>query len=229
MDTDDDTDPPGTQLRGTVSDAAGNGLAGVRVNLCRQVCTTTETEADGSYVMPGLLSQRYSLHIETYGDLEFADPAVPYNLGDGEFIDLDVVVPSTTPVTIPMASASIEYGTDLFLTLGAGDLTLLFEDDPTDISVARMATDSALPVDLQGTIEAIWYMDPWDADAVSAIPVEIRDTFSGVAGDDYQLYQMNYDDYDWENLGTLTSNGTLLTGASIERLETLILISVDTD
>jgi hypothetical protein len=229
-DTDADTETPGTQLRGTVTDVDGNGLEGVRVNLCRQVCTTTETAADGSYLMPGLLPQRYSLHFETHGDLDFADPAVPYDLEDSEFIDLDAVVPATTPVSLPTVAASVEYGTDLFFTLAAGDLTLLFEDDPTAISVARVALDSALPVDLEGTIEAIWYVDPWSAEAGSAIPVEIRDTFSGVGGDEYQLFQLNYDDFDWEDRGTLTSDGTMLTGdATIERLDTLVLISVDND
>lgn len=230
MDTEADTDAPGSQLRGTVTDADGNGLDGVRVNLCRQICTTTETESDGSYVMPGLPAQRYSLHIETHGDLDLADPAVPYDLADSEFVDLDVTVPSATPVALPTVSESIEYGTDLFLTLAAGDLTLLFEDDPTQISVARVSTDVALPVDLEGTVEAVWYVDPWSAEAESAIPVEIRDTFSGVSGDEYRLYQLNYDDYDWEDRGTLTSDGTQLTGdATIVRLDTLVLISVDND
>ncbi len=229
-DTEGDTEAPGTQLRGTVTDADGNGLEGVRVNLCRQVCTTAETEADGSYLMPGLLAQRYSLHFETHGDLDFADPAVPYNLADSDFVDLDVVIPSTTPVAIPATLASVEYGTDLFFSLAAGDVTLLFEDDPTEISVARVATDTALPVDLEGTIEAIWYVDPWSAEMETPAPVEIRDTFSGVAGDDYVLYQLNYDDYDWENLGTFTSDGSMLTGdVTLERLDTLVLISVDND
>lgn len=229
-DTEEGTEAPGTQLRGTVTNEDGVGIEGVRVNLCRQVCTTTETEADGSYLMPGLLPQRYSLHIETQGDLSVADPAVPYDLGDGEFADLDIVVPATTPVAIPSTSASVEYGEDLFLTLAVGDLTLLFEDDPTEISAARVATDTSLPVDLTGEIQAIWYMDPWDSESESAIPVEIRDTFGGVAGDQFQLWQMNYDDYDWEDRGTLTTDGTLLTGtASVVRLDTLVLISVDND
>ncbi len=230
VDTEADTEAPGTQLRGTVTDVDGNGLEGVRVNLCRQVCTTSQTDSDGSYLMPGLLPQRYSLHIETHGDLDFADPAVAYDLPDSEFVDLHIVVPATTPVVLPNSAASVEYGTDLFLTLASGDLTLLFEDDPTHVSVARVGTDVALPVDLAGTIEAVWYMDPWSAEAEVGIAVEIRDTFSGVGGDGYQLYQLNYDDYEWEDRGTLTSDGSMLTGdATIERLDTLVLISVDND
>ena len=228
VDTGTETDEPTSFLGGRVRDEDGQGLGGVRVNMCRQVCYTAETDETGAYAFESLASQlRYSLHVETVGDLVAVDGSVPFTLPgmDNAPVQLDLVVPSGTPIALPSERTEIEPAADLLLTVGAGDLTILFEEDPVQISAARVAIEDWMPIDLEGTVEAVWYLDPWSAEADPAVDLRIRDTF-GASGDTYTLYQANYDDAEWDTLGTLTSDGTHLTGDfALDRLDTLVLIS----
>jgi len=232
IDTDTDTgtemgtEVETTDVSGNVTDAQGNALSGVRVNMCRQVCLTATTDEAGDYVFDGgLVAQRYSFHIETLGDLSQVDGSVPYTVEDTDAVVLDVIVPTATPIAIPSARAEVEPAADLLLTVGAGDLTILFEDDPTEIAAVRVGMDEVMPIDIEGDIAAVWYLDPWSADADPAVGLRIRDTF-GASGDTYTLFQANYDDAAWDTLGTLTSDGDFVTGdIALSRLDTLVLVS----
>ena len=225
-DSDTDSDTWGTSLFGQIVDESGAGMEGVRVNLCRQVCTTTTTAADGTYSMPGLPIDRYSLHIETHGDLLNTDPSMPFDLVESD-MELDVIVPATTAINLPVSAAELEIATDLLITAAAGDVTLLFEEDPTAISAARVAMADAPPVDVSGQIQAIWYLEPWSAEADGGLSLRIRDTFGGDTSANYVLWQSDYDSSEWVSLGNLTSDGSYLTGsAALTTFDTLVLVRV---
>lgn len=235
VDTEADTELQGTVMSGVVTDEDGNGVEGVRVNLCRQVCTTATTDATGAYTMPALLAQRYALHIETVGDITLSDPHVPYDLIDAETVQLDAVVSPATAIALDDSRRWRHSGNGLLLDIMQGDLELLFEDDPTEFSAVRAEGDARLPIDLEGEVVAMWYLDPWDATAAEAltdgIPVYIEDDWRDAGS--YSLYQANYDEAEWEHIADLTStrNDDLRRGwlvldgdAFLHRLDTLVVI-----
>ncbi len=230
-DTDSDTTLTGAFF-GTVVDDDGSGLAGLRVNMCRTACFTVTTDANGDFEYEGLELQTYSLHVEAIGDETLSDPQVPYTISDVAGHELDIVMPGVgAHVALPATRGEIEAAAGLFFNVQQGDLTVLFEDDPTHMAGALVEEVDRLPLQgLAGTVLAVWYPEPWSAtpkDGLSGFPVRITDSW-GSSGDVFELWVANYDDVEWQKVGDFTSDGTSLTSSSeLAKIETLVLVDPD--
>lgn len=225
VDTDRDTDTEVTAtMSGTVHDADGNGIEGARVNMCRSLCYTTATDAAGAYSL-SIPPETYSLHVEPLVD-GLSDPQVPHTLLDDA--TLDIAVPAVgTEYQLTSNRIEREIAPGLFVAAQLGDLTILFEDDPTSMSGVRVDEGDRLPIDdLSGDVVAMWYLEPWSADCDPGIPVRVSNFFGATLGSTYELWQASYDGFGWVKVGDLTEDGGFLQGGlTLTKIETLALVA----
>jgi hypothetical protein len=218
----------GVELSGVVRNEAGEPLANAEIGLCKSVCRTLCTAEDGSFSYTFVPDDTYSFHVAPPHEGEALTELVWPLTFEGTAIVQDVVLPPLPELTaLPASAEEVEVATGLFVTVGQGDLTILFEDDPTDIgAVAIGSPQFPLP---SGSFIAGWYLEPYNAVAETPLPFSIA-TPSGVAtGGTVRAYMASYDDFQWLDLGTFTDNAGRLEADSaageIPVIGTLVLVS----
>lgn len=234
-DTDDDGpqdtgDPVVTgHLEGTVRDVGGEAMAGVSVNMCLSVCTTVETDAAGAYAFD-LPEGTYSFHLVPPPDQALAQPLVPLTITEGGDRSVDVVLPPLGPeVALPAETAEIEIAPGVLVTTRQGDLAVPLEEEPqTHVSGVRVDAAHWPPIPLAGTIAAVWYLAPYEAEADPPMPIKLSHPGGDHEGD-YVLYRSDYWTYDFVEVGELVNHGEWLLDpdARLDQLTTLVLVEAE--
>jgi hypothetical protein len=235
LDTDcsDDVPADGAGLAITAVDADGNVLGADRIQLryCRgDKCTNEQCAQDDAHRIGGLDAGVGSLELfpKPTGDAPLATAFAPFTVTDGEVSTLTVTVPRTgTPVDLPATRGPIEVADGLYLTLEQGDLEGATPLDPAPTAVSGVdATDVALPIEgLQGTVLAVWYLDPFDAEVAdgSDVTVSVDDRWSLGSGNG-ELYVGDYYTSSWVKVGDLVTDGDKLSASGLPRISTLVVI-----
>ena len=223
-DTDTDTDTDLPTMTGTVSFSDGTNPEGmVRLQMCQTQCFVTFPDSNGNF----------TFQIEA-GDYAF----------DAVSLDEDTAKYSTPldMVTLPASGTSIGETVVIYdftdsAALQAGDLTvgdLTLTIDPGNIELPLEYSDAAfvagvevdassagLPLaDLSGTVVGMWYLGPfkskvdWDFSVATTLP------------DDAEVvaYNADYEGIEWEELGTATVKGGMISGLKLKHLSTLVLV-----
>jgi len=86
-------DPTKATLSGTITLPDGSPAENFRVNVCKSICITVRTGADGTYSATGLLAGAASVYVEATGASSYAVPYVPAVFAEGEakVIDLKII------------------------------------------------------------------------------------------------------------------------------------------
>ncbi|TNE86369.1 MAG: carboxypeptidase regulatory-like domain-containing protein [Deltaproteobacteria bacterium] len=224
-------DPNGTdgvQLSGVIRDASGNPLEDAEIGLCKSVCRSLCTDANGAFSYTFVPDDTYSFHVAPpHGADDLVELVWPLTFS-GTATTQDVTLPALPAMTtLPSTPTEVEVATGLFVTVGQGDLGVIFEPDPTDIGAAAM-TSAQFPLPA-GTFVAGWYMEPYDARADAGLPLRFATPNGVTAGTTLHAYMSSYDDFGWLDLGTFTESGGFLTAdnttaGKITVLGTLVLV-----
>ncbi len=227
---DTETDDPGPQgtLEGTVIDDAGAPVAGARVNFCRGVCATTETDAQGHYSTL-VTAQVGSFYVREESAL--LDAIVPLAVAENETRTVDVTLfHAETTVTIPAVADEIEVGPGFFLTVGVDTLEpAIFEDLGTTIASTQVPVAQVLPIEVDaahGALVAAYYFAPFEAFSTSGLPFRIDNTFGLPANTALVAFAASGPDlYTWLPAGevAVSADGTSIEGGSLPILTTLVL------
>lgn len=209
-DTDTDTDtgtlPPLPKvLEGTITDAAGEPVAGANVFFCNyDICFQTGSDANGYYGFTNG-DGSFALKIEATG-YPVASTALESTTG-GDVRVIDVTLPSFEYSINPSESAEHQIATDLYATFSMSGLDI---PETTDGSVAggafvdsdiRLPDDAAVDQPVVGT----WYLAPYDAKGKSGdIPFRHANAGSlGLAdGDTVDVYVHSYKVFTGDSSGT---------------------------
>lgn len=228
FDSADTSGSEGSPLSGVIRNEAGDPLVDAEIGLCKSVCRTLCTDENGAFRYDFVPDDTYSFHVRPPHDGEPLTEVVwPLTFSGTEIVQ-DVVLPDLPTLTPLSATAEeVEVATGLFVTVGQGDLTILFEPDPTDIGAAAFDTPQfPLP---SGTFVAGWYLEPYNAVAETPLPLSFAKPDAVAAGTSVRAYMSSYDDFQWLDLGTFTeSNGRLeadSAAGTIPVIGTLILVS----
>lgn len=229
-DTDADPDPMGI-LVGTVRDAGGEPVVGARVNFCRVICITVDTDASGAYTME-VDAWTGSFYVREPSAL--LDVIVPVTVTENETraIDVTMVMASET-VPFPTTPTEVEVAPGLLVTVSASAVEPpLFEELGDDISGALVDEAELLPLEIaddHGAFVAGYYLAPFEAVAADGLPFRIVNTFGLDAGAEVIAFAASGPDrYTWLPAGTLTvsGDGAMLDGGDLPILTTLVLFEV---
>ena len=220
------TDPgtgSGDTLTGTITDASGTALANAEIGLCKSICRSLCTDDNGQFSYGAIPADTYSFHVAPPHDAEgLVEVTWPITFdGSGASLTEDVtLIERGTAVALPSTAAELELATGLFVTLAQGDLTILFEDDPTEASAVEVTSDIEFPLPSDtGSLVAAWYLHPYEADAEDGAPLRIEDRWSYAEGDQVHVWGSSYDDFAWLDLGTFTrTNGSFVADSAAGEL-----------
>lgn len=222
--------PDLTEVKGVVTGANDQGADGVQVDLCLSVCRTTFTDATGAFSVLGNPGEQHSMHI--HGKDGFAEMLVPLKVNADFSASQEVNVSlqsleDTKALTATVERLEIAQG--MFVQLKEGDLSIDLVPDPiTEVTGVSVDLTTSMPINLEGTVLAAWYLSPYDAAQDGGTPVEFANAYGLEAGATAQLYTASYNDFDWINEGTVTvgTEGTTLSGegVTLSRLTTAVLV-----
>lgn len=217
-------------LSGTLRDAAGALVTtGIRVQYCRgDACRTAHDVTAGVYHFYDVEAGAGSFEVvnldEGSGRISvFA----PFTL-DGTEQELDVVLPEAgAPGELPASSAWVTVANGLKLQLVEGQIAPATPFDPavTEVHGAR-AVEDALPVEgAAGAVLAVYYLEPFNAEASDPMLVQISDSWS-LADGEAGLWYADYATSTWTKLGDLNTDGAgnLTTANGLPKLTTLAVI-----
>lgn len=222
--------PDLTEVQGILLGANSAGAEGIQVDLCLSVCRTTFTDATGAFSVLGNPGSQHSFHI--HGGEGFAEMLVPLAV-NADFSAPQEVNASLHTLednkTLSSTTSEVEIANGMYVQLKDGDLAIDLVPDPvTEVSGVKVDPASSLPITLEGTVLAAWYLAPYDASQDGGTPVEFRNEYELAPGATAQLYTASYNDFDWIDEGTVTvsEDGTRLSGADVtlSRLTTAVLV-----
>ena len=206
-DDDTDTDPgPTASLTGTVTDPDGAPVAGVRVNVCRLVCKTMQTDADGAWAFNSIEAWTAMFYVTPDEASGYADPMVVLTLVEGEERVLDVVLDRfDTPRPLPATSEEVEVTDGLFLTVGADILEPApLTDLPSEVAAVRVPEAHRLPIELVGELLDVWYVSPWEATSEAGVGVRLDNMWGMAPGDRARVWAASEPTtYAWLDAGEL--------------------------
>ena len=233
---DGDAPTEGSGLVGTVTDDAGSpvGAEQVRVQYCRGDACLDADCYEGpapwsgyrfAFIEPGVGSFEV---ISIEEEVTLSTPFVPFTIGS-EIHTLDVVVPKLgARVDVPATQTEVALLPELTLSVGADVLKAKDPLTPVPESLAAVdATDHALPVEGlgEGTLLAMYYLDPPSSPATEDLPITFADTVSWA--DDAvgaEVYVGDYDASEWDSAGTLAAvEGGFSPDGGLPRLSTVIV------
>lgn len=231
---DTETDEPGPEgtLEGTVTDEAGLAVAGARVNFCRGVCITTETDAQGHFATQ-VPAQTGSFYVREESAL--LDAIVPLTVAVDQTRTIDVTLfAADATVTIPTTADEIEVAPGFFLTVGVDTVEpAIFEDLGTTIASAQVTESEMLPLEVEaahGAFVTAYYFAPFEAFSTSGLPFRIDNTFGLPANTALVAYASSGPDlYTWLPAGELavSADGTSIEGGSLPILTTLVVFQAE--
>ncbi len=232
--TDSETDTGGDPTGGTTTpqalsvtlrDPAGAGMGGINVNFCNAAgCRSGPTAADGSISFDNVELVPYALEPIAAEGSGLATPLVPLTFAADEVKAFDLVVPPLGPAS-PLGSTSEEEFQGLFVTVGAAGIQEpAFHEPATEIAGVLADPAAWPPINLPGTVLAVWYLAPFNYAAPAGLPTRITNSYGLADGATAHVYVGSYDDFAWLDGGTVTAGGGFLTGASLPLLSTVVLI-----
>jgi hypothetical protein len=231
-DTDDETGTEATaSLSGTVTRADGSPVVDARVNVCRAVCKTVQTDDNGAYSFAALEAWTASFYVvPDAADAESASllsAIVPLTLADNEDRALDVTMLTPDAVSMPETAEEIEVTDGLFLTAGADIVEPAPFTELGDLAAVQVAEADSLPIELNVDPVAVWYLGPFEAESETGVAVRMANQWSIAPAQSCDVYASSGPtEYSWLELGQLTvdEDGAFLTGdATLPILSTLVL------
>ena len=91
-DTDTDADPTKAIVSGQITLRGGTPAENFRVNICRDLCLTAKTDADGNYEISNLKAEVASFYVLATGENPYGVPYAPITLTAGETRTIDVML-----------------------------------------------------------------------------------------------------------------------------------------
>jgi len=190
---------------------------------CSDGGTDTGSETDTSESDTGMTPDNYNL-------VAFTPVLAP---DTGERVVNIQLAEAMDRVELPDTATELAIGDGLHLTVAAGDLEPPPFIDPATEIVAKDVTDIAMPVELQGTVKAMWYLDPFDFHASSDLAIRVDDNFGEPAsGKRFELWVASYEEYWWLPLGEVTKDSDdmwALSTGGLGLISTVILLETDVD
>jgi hypothetical protein len=233
VDDDPLDDPP--MLQGNVVDQDGNP-ASKRVTAVRYcngaICISAQFQScDGRYELIGLPDGTGTLEAVPIGDNDhLATVLAPIPVDASTDRTIDMVVPTLTSThTLTDTPTEYELVDGFFLTVGTGQLEAPSPLEPeatvvagVDASSVALPFEGGLPAD--ATVEAVYYLDPFDYHTDTGLPVRITNSW-GFADGDAQLWVARYA-ADWELVGDLTvdGNGDLTVAEGLSLISTVAIV-----
>ena len=219
----------GNTLAGVIRDADGTPLAEAEIGLCKQLCRTLCTDENGAFSYGEIADDTYSFHVRPPHGLEdeLVEVVWPLSFAGETDVTQDVTLIAAPSFTdLPATAEEVEVAPGLRITVGQGDLAILFEDDPTNIGATPIETfEFGAP---SGSFVAGWYVMPYEAKSESGLPVRFANDFGAAAGSTLRAWTSSYEDYSWVDLGTFTEpNGFFeadSAAGTLPVLATLVLV-----
>lgn len=234
IDTDNETDVPVPmgRLEGIVIDEDGTPQVGARVNFCRGVCITAETDASGAFGAD-VPAQTGSFYVRE--DTTLLDAIVPLAVAEDQTRTVNVTLfEPDVNLSIPATSEEMTLLPGFRLTFGADVLQpALFEELGTRIHMASLLESELLPLEVEpahGAFVAGYYFAPFEAYSTAGLPFSIDNTFGLAANTALVAYAASGPDlYTWLPAGELavSSDGTVIEGGSLPILTTLVIFQAE--
>jgi len=240
LDTDTDTTSPTDSVptedsamplgfvSGEAVDEEGQPLEDILVTTCRGSCISDNTDDQGWFLLPYVEPDDYPLSFfDLAGQYGVAVPLFMLTVGPGEDVVLTepVVMPRLQPAApMPEAPGDVEVVPGLTLTVDP-DALWLAPWEPE--GVLQGASPPAIPalVPFEGAL-AVWYLGPFKSISYTPMPLTLDNRWELAPGDTARAWVVSYLDAIWVDAGlmTVSDDGTVLTGAAIEELTTLVLV-----
>lgn len=159
------TDPLLTAgLNGVVLDHDGAPLEGFRANVCRELCKTAMTGADGSYGFGSLEAWNAAFYVQGSADYGYATPYAPITWAENEELTIDVQLLEVGETQNATGGGDFWFDSGLYLSFDDGGMVGMLGDDPIEEVSATLATGpSLLPIDIGETVVAAWYLGPFES------------------------------------------------------------------
>lgn len=216
-------------LTGSVLDGSGSPVNKAQIRFCRgDACRNDFSDAGGVFDFEEVHVDWHALEIvPPLNSSGMATAFAPVMFETDESRTIDIYLPELDPPTpLPATPAEIEAGAGLFVTVGIDDLEEpLFFDPATEISGILVDEAQQMPVDLPGTVVAMWYLAPFDYHAAAGLPVRFANSWALPEGNTYKVMLGSYGDQRWIDAGSVTVSGDWLEGdASLSLLSTVVLL-----
>jgi len=212
-------------VEGVVRDPRGGGLEGVLVAMCADACIQVSTDAAGAFVIDRLSAVPHVLHVHRAGHAATAQPMVPFEVFPDEVRELDVVLPPMpSPTAIGDPPAEVEVAPGLFVTLDRADVTGPFGDAVAGVAGVEVHAAAWPPLEgIDGTVLAVYYLAPYDAEIEPAAAFRVQDRWTLPADAEVEAWVAGYSELAWLSAGTLVDRGAELDGGELPMLTTLVL------
>lgn len=233
-DTDTDTDSDtaveaSASLQGVITDSDGNPIQGARVSMCKQVCRTDATDATGAYSIASLEPWTHSFEV-VVPDAAYSTPLVPLTMAaDSDRTQNAVAMRLGASQATPQSPRDVEITSGVWVNFGLDNVELPFGADGSTTAGVRVPTEHWLPVEVSGTVLAMWYLTPFDAHPTSGnLPFRLHNDLGLNPGDQVQAWAADYNLAEWISAGTMTvsSDGATLEndGTGLPVIATLVLV-----
>ncbi len=216
-------DYPGAEVNGVVTDPDGAPLPDFRVNVCRSLCMTARTGADGSYTLAALTPEVASYYVQGDETLAYATPYAPITWVVDDVVTIDIQLLHQGDTEYTDGGPSYHVG-DLEIGFADGDMLDIYDDPITYVTATAAPEGARPPLETAETVVAVYYLAPFEAHgSASVLP---STTWGLAAGSTVNVwYAAEPIESGWLLGGTLTVDeaGTGFTGgATIEAFTTVM-------
>ncbi|MBM4365928.1 MAG: carboxypeptidase regulatory-like domain-containing protein [Deltaproteobacteria bacterium] len=223
QETGDTGDYPGAEVNGVVTDPDGTPLPDFRVNVCRSLCMTARTGADGSYTLAGLSPEVASYYVQGDETLGYATPYAPITWVVDDVVTIDIQLLHLGDTEYTDGGPSYHVG-DLAIAFADGDMADIYDDPITYVTATEAPEGSRPPLETSETVLAVYYLAPFEAHGSATIAPSL--TWGLAAGSTVNAwYAAEPIESGWVHGGALTVDeaGTGYTGtATIEAFTTVM-------
>ncbi|MBM4389755.1 MAG: carboxypeptidase regulatory-like domain-containing protein [Deltaproteobacteria bacterium] len=219
-------DYAGAEVNGVVTDPDGAPLPDFRVNVCRSLCMTARTGADGSYTLAGISPEVASYYVQGDETLGYATPYAPITWVVDDVVTIDIQLLELGDSTSTNGSGSYDVG-GLHIEFGEGDVMDIYDDPITSVTVTEAPEGTRPPLETSETVLAVYYLAPFEAHGSATVTPS--STWGLAAGSTVNAwYAAEPIESGWVLGGTLTIDeaATGYTGdASLDAFTTLMFTS----
>jgi hypothetical protein len=214
-------------LNGTVLDPDGAPLQGFRTNVCKEVCKTSMTGADGSYEFTSLEPWTAAFYVQGNSELGYATPYAPVTWADNEEKTIDIRLLDIGEVLSASGGGDHEFSSGIRVSFANGDMVdMLSSDAIEEVSATAVDDDARPPLEVGETVLAVWYLGPFEAHGSAT--VSVRNDWALATGETVSVWWAETPETStWVNGGTLTAiNGEdWLTGSATIGAFTTVVIT----
>jgi len=152
---------------------------------------------------------------------------IPLPLASEEVKSLDVTMLELgDEKTLPGTAHEVEIVPGFFVDIGSDIIELPFGSNAETVSGVYVPEEHRPPVDLEGTVIGMWYLEPYDAEAEEGLAVRIQDQWSSVQGANYEVKVASYAHFSWLDAGSLAlgEDGFFTGDAKLPVVSTVVLL-----